>query len=97
MRFKHWCYFKRFFESVKLTINTDPDKYKYSHYGIGFDFCSEFSFTDGSMGKKIIIFGADMSWSVHIDNKNKDILILGDGPTEGLDGNTLTPEAKYLT
>ena len=48
------------------------------------------------MGENII-FGANMSSSVHIGNKNKDILILGDGPTEGLDGNTLTPEAKYLT
>ena len=38
--------------SVKLTENTDPDKYKYSGYGIGFDSRSEFLFTDGSMGKK---------------------------------------------
>ena len=42
------------------------------------------------MGKKIIFFGADMSSSVHINNKNKDILILGEGPTQGLDDNTLT-------
>ena len=33
-----------------------------------------------SMGKNVIIFGADMSSSVHIDNKNKDILILGEVP-----------------
>ena len=45
---------------------------------MGFDSRSEFSFTDGSMGKNVIIFGADMSPSVHIDNKNKDILILGE-------------------
>ena len=31
-----------------------------------------------------MIFGVDMSSSVHIDNKNKDILILGEGPTQGL-------------
>ena len=36
-----------------------------------------------------------MSSSVHIDNKNKDILILGEGPTQGLDDTTLTAEAKY--
>ena len=35
-----------------------------------------------------------MSSSVHIDNKNKDILILGEGPTQGLDDSTLTTEAK---
>ena len=28
-----------------------------------------------------------MSSSVHIYNKNKDILILGEGPTQGLDDN----------
>ena len=31
-----------------------------------------------------------MSSSVHIDYENKDTLILGKGPTEGLDGTTLT-------
>ena len=36
-----------------------------------------------------------MSSSVHIDNENKDTLILGKGPTEGLDGTTLTREAEY--
>ena len=36
-----------------------------------------------------------MSSSVHIDNKNKDILILGERPTQGLDDTTLTAEAKY--
>ena len=36
-----------------------------------------------------------MSSSVHIDNKNKDILILGEGPTQGLDDTILTTEAKY--
>ena len=36
------------------------------------------------MGKSVIIFGADMSSSVHIDNKKKDILILGERPTQGL-------------
>ena len=31
-----------------------------------------------------------MSSSVHINNKNKDILILGEGPTQGLDETTNT-------
>ena len=54
-----------------------------SGYCIGFDPCSEFSFTDGSIGRNVIIFGAYMSSSVHVDNKNKDISILGKGPTQG--------------
>ena len=30
------------------------------------------------MGKNVIIFGVDMISLVHIDNKNKNILILGE-------------------
>ena len=48
------------------------------------------------MEKNVIIFGADTSSSVHIDNKEKDILILGEGPTKGLDGTTFTAEAKSI-
>ena len=47
------------------------------------------------MRKNAIIFGADMSSSVDIDNENKDILILGEGPTKGLDYAALTAEAIY--
>ena len=59
------------FGSVKLTKNADPDKYKYAGYSIGFDSRSEFLFTDGNYGKDVIIFGADMISSVHVDNKGK--------------------------
>ena len=47
------------------------------------------------MGKIFIIFGAEMSSSVNSNDKNKDILILGEGATEGLNDTTLTREAKY--
>ena len=36
-----------------------------------------------------------MNSSVHIDYKGRDILILGEGSTQGLDDSTLTVEAKY--
>ena len=49
------------------------------------------------MGENVIIFGADMSSSVHVDNKSKDIVILGERPTQGLDDSTLTVEAKDPT
>ena len=35
-----------------------------------------------------------MSSSVHIGNKGKDILVLGKGPTQGLE-STLTAEKMY--
>ena len=47
------------------------------------------------MGNNVIIFGADMSSYVHVDNKKKNILILGEGLTQGVDDTTLTAEAKY--
>ena len=47
------------------------------------------------MIKSVVVFGADMSLFVHIDNKNKDILILGERPTQGLDYTTLTAEEKF--
>ena len=46
---------------------------------------SEFSLPDGSVGKNAIISDVDMCSSVHIDNKGKDILILGKSPTQRLD------------
>ena len=57
--------------------------------------CSEFSLPDGSVGKNVIIFGVEMSSAVHIDNKRKYTLIIGKGPTQGLDDATLTAEPQY--
>ena len=73
------------FGSLMLPKNYDPQKYNYSGYGIEFDSRSDFSFTDESMGKTFIIFGADISSSVHVYNKNKDIVILTKRPTQRLD------------
>ena len=47
------------------------------------------------MEKNAIIFGADMSSSVHVDNKGKHLLILGEGLTQELDDTALTAEANY--
>ena len=46
-------------------------------------------------GRNVIIFRADMSSSIKIDNKGKDILILGSGPTFGLGENALSAEKMY--
>ena len=72
------------FGSVKISKNSDIDKYKYSGYGIGFDRRDEFSFGDG-FGQNVIILGADMSNSIHANNKIKNILVLGKSSTQGLD------------
>ena len=83
------------FGAVKLNKNADTDKYKYSGYGIGFDLQSEFSLPDASIGKNVIIFGADMSSSVFTYNRKKDILTHVEGLAQEIDDATLTAEAKY--
>ena len=59
------------FGAAKFTKNADIGKYKHSGYGIGFDARGTFSFPNSSFGQNVTIFGADMSSSVHVDNKKK--------------------------
>ena len=82
------------FGAVRLTKNADINNYPYSGYRIGFDRKSSFSSPGGGFGQNVVIFGVDMSSSVHVDNKKKDILILGKGPPQGLE-HTLTPENLF--
>ena len=95
-KFKHRLCINCLFGSVKLSKNADLDKYEYTGYNIGFDSCSEFSFTDGSFGKIVIFFGTYTNSSVHIGNKVKDILILGERSLQGSDPTTLTAGANIL-
>ena len=81
------------FGIVKLTKHVNVDSYKYSGYGIGFDIKVSYSIGNEVCGNAII-FGVDMSSSTHIDNKIKDILILGKSPTQGLE-HTLSAEKLY--
>ena len=77
------------FGGVKLTKNVDPDKYLYSGYGIGIDTQIKYSLPDGSVDKNNVI-----SSSVNIDNKEKGILILDKGITQGLN-YMLVAETQY--
>ena len=55
---------------------------------------STFSFPGGGFGQNVLIFGVDMSSSAHVNDKKKNILVLGKGPTQGLE-HTLTAEKVY--
>ena len=74
-----------------VTKNSEIDKYRFSGYGIEFDGIGRFSFPGGGVGQNLLICGADMSSSAYIDNKKNDILVVGIGPTQGLE-QTLTVE-----
>ena len=77
-----------------MTKNANIDKNGYYGSGIGFDRRSSFSFRSDGFDQNVLIFGVDMSSSAHIDNKKKDILVLGIGPTQGLE-HTLTAEKMF--
>ena len=77
-----------------MTKNADIDKYGYSGYGIGFDRHEMFSFPGTVLGRNIIIFGVDVISSTKIDDRKKDILILGKGPRQSLE-HTLSVEKMY--
>ena len=57
----------------------------------GMDF---FSHPSGGTGRNLIIFRVDMSSSTKIDNRKKNILVLGRGLTQGLK-YTLSAEKAY--
>ena len=82
------------FGAVTLTENADIDQYGYSGYGIGFGKRGSFSFPGGGFGSNVIIFGVDMSSSVHVDNK-KQHFNYWKGPTQGLGAHSLTAEKMY--
>ena len=79
-------------EEVKLAKIADSERYVYKGYGIGFNSHSRI---DRGVGIYVIIFGVLMSSSVDIDNKGKDILILGKGLTKKLNDTMLTAEVQY--
>ena len=82
------------FGAVTLTRNADIDKYRYSRYRIRFDRHGRISFPGTGLGGNVIIFGVDMISSTKIDSRKKYILILGKGPTQGLE-HTLSAAKMY--
>ena len=83
------------FGAVKLTKNSDIDKYGYARYGTGFDSKGTFLHPSGTTGVNVMIFGVDFSSSAHANNKRKNILIIGKVPTQGLEDATLYAEKMY--
>ena len=72
-------------------------------YGICFDEKSQFGHTitengvtHTSDGRNVLIFGADMSFSVHATNKTNHIYLMGDGLMQGINDTTIYAEKKYF-
>ena len=82
------------FGATNIVKISDKEKYVYSGYGITFYDAGSWSFGKGTT-RNVIIFGVDNSSSSHVDNLKNDFLILGLGPTYGINGSFGSPEKKF--
>ena len=79
----------------KVTNNESLDKYCYSKYDISFDMRRSFWMWNSSeISKNVTVLFTDMRFSFHIDNKKKDISILGKIQMQWLHDTTLAAEAE---
>ena len=91
------------FGAMQITENaTDNSKNNYKGYGICFDERSEFGhtiteggFTHTTYVRNVLIFGADMSFSVHATNRANNIYVMGTGLTQGIHDTTLYAEKNF--
>ena len=90
------------FGAMQTTKNADISKNNYKGYGICFDERSQFDHTisEGGFahtknGRNVLIFGADMSFSVHTTNRANNIYVMGDGLMQGIHDTMLYVEKNY--
>ena len=92
------------FGAMQITKNaTDNSKNNYKGYGICFDEGSQFGHTmiEGGCthitnGRNVLIFGADMNFSIHATNRANHICLMGDGLMQGINDTMIYAEKKYF-
>ena len=91
------------FGAMQITKNaTDNDKNNYKGYGICFDERSEFGHTITEGGRahtadvrNVLIFGADMNFSVQTTNRTNHIYLMGTDLTQGINDTTIYAEKNF--
>ena len=90
------------FGAMQITKNADTSKYDCKGYGICFDEGSDFShtITEGGFAhttnaRNVLIFGADMSSSIHATNRANHIYVMGRGFVQGIHGTTIYAENNF--
>ena len=90
------------FGAMQITKNVDTSKYDYKGYGICFDEGTQFghTITEGGFAhttnaRNVLIFGADMSFSVHKTNRANHIYVMGDGIVQGIHDTMLYAEKNF--
>ena len=89
------------FGAMQITIDAiDNSKNNYKGYGTCFDERSQFGhtiteggFTHTTNGRNVLIFGADISFSVHATNRANNIYLMCEGLTQGI--HDTTTAGKY--
>ena len=91
------------FGAMQITKNaTDNDKNNYKGYIICFDERSQFGHTTTESSRahttdarNVLIFGANMSFSVHATNRANHIYLMGTGLTQGINDTTIYAETNF--
>ena len=90
------------FGAMQITKNADTSKYSYKGYGICFDeggtfghTITEGGFANTTSARNVLIFGADMSFSVHATNRANHIYVLGTEFVQGINGATIYAEKNF--
>ena len=90
------------FGAIEITKNANNSKYKYKGYGICFDESESFShvrkegnFNHTTLGRNVIFFGADMSFSKHGNNKANNIYVMGKDYIQKINDTTICSEKMF--
>ena len=90
------------FGAMKITKNADTSKYNYKGNGICFDEGNSFGHTirEGNFdhttnARNVLIFGVDMSSSVHATNRANHIYVMGKGFVQGINDTTIYAENNF--
>ena len=90
------------FGAIEITKNANTSKYKHKGYGICFDESEEFThvrkegnFNHTTSARNVIIFGADMSFSKHVNNKANNIYVMGKDYIQKINDTTIYAEKMF--
>ena len=83
------------FGTGKLVRKAVKSKFAYNDQGIACDGEGSWSFGNG-FARNAIIFGVENSSSSHVDNPKNILLVLGKGPTDGINDTPRTAEKKLV-
>ena len=88
--------------AMKITKNTDYSKNNYTGYGLCFVEGGEFghtvkqgNFNCTTNSRNVIIFGVDMSSSIHATNRANNIYVMGKEFIQGINGTTIFAEKLF--